>query len=96
MKTKDFGLITTLKAKGHQFVDYYVDDLGRIFFRFDDCPEIKAIEDGFFRNTLSVRVQDFLNAQTMMKTLVFDIKRKANENGITVRSGRTTDSYHTA
>lgn len=93
MQTKDFGLITTLTAKGHHYLDYQVDELGRIFFRFQDSPETKAIEDGFFRNTVSVAVQDFINAQMMMKTLVFDIKRKANENGKFIRSGRATDSY---
>lgn len=93
MKTKDFGLITTLTAKGHRYLDYQVDELGRIFFRFSDSPEIRAIEDGFFRNTVAIPVQDFLNAQMMMKTLVFDIRRKADEHGTTVRSGRTTDRY---
>lgn len=93
MTTKDFGLITTLTSKGYQYQSFTVDELGRIWFTFSDVPEVRAIEDGFFRNTLSVRVQDFLNAQTTMKTLVFDIRRKANENGITIRSGRTTDRY---
>jgi hypothetical protein len=93
MLTKDFGLITTLTAKGYRYLDYQVDELGRIFFRFQDSSEVRTIEDGFFRNTLSVPVQDFLNAQTTMKTLVFEIRRQANEHGITIRSGRTTDSY---
>jgi hypothetical protein len=93
MKTKDFGLITTLTAKGQRYTEYHVDDMGRIFFSFQDGPEVRAIEDGFFRNTVSVPVQDFINAQMMMKTLVFDIRRKANEHGITVRSGRTADKY---
>ena len=88
MQTKDFGLITTLTAKGHRYLDFQVDQMGRIFFRFQDCPAVREIEDGFFRNTLAVPVQDFLNAQTMMKTLVFDIRRKANESGIAVRTGR--------
>jgi hypothetical protein len=79
MQTKDFGLITTLTAKGHRYLDYQVDDLGRIFFRFTDTPEVQAIEDGFFRNTVSVPVQDFINAQMTMKTLVFDIRRKATD-----------------
>jgi hypothetical protein len=93
MQTKDFGLITTLTAKGYRYLDYQVDELGRIFFRFQDGPDVREIEDGFFRNTVSVPVQDFINAQTTMKTLVFDIRRKANANGTTIRSGRTTDSY---
>jgi len=89
MQTKDFGLITTLTAKGQRYLDFQVDEMGRIFFRFQDSPEVKAVEDGFFRNTLAVPVQDFLNAQTMMKTLVFDIRRKASETGIYIRTGRT-------
>jgi hypothetical protein len=93
MTTKDFGLITTLTSKGLRYLNYQVDDLGRIWFSFPDSPEVRAIEDGFFRNTVSVPVQDFLNAQTTMKTLVFEIRRQANEHGITIRSGRTTDSY---
>jgi hypothetical protein len=96
MTTKDFGLITTLTAKGHSYVNYRVDDLGRIWFTFSDSQDVRGIEDGFFRNTVSVPVQDFLNAQTMMKTLVFEIRRQANENGITIRSGRTTDSCRAA
>jgi hypothetical protein len=84
MTTKDFGLITTLTAKGYRYQKYTVDDMGRIWFTFSDAPEVRAVEDGFFRNTLSVQVQDFINAQTMMKTLVFEIRRK------------TTDSYSAA
>ena len=93
MTTKDFGLITTLTSKGYHYQNYKVDELGRIWFTFSDAPEVRAIEDGFFRNTLSVPVQDFINAQTTMKTLVFEIRRQANEHGITIRSGKTTDSY---
>jgi len=94
MKTKDFGLITTLTAKGYTYQTYTVDELGRIWFTFSEVPEVKAIEDSFFRNTLSVRVQDFINAQTTMKSLVFEIRRQANEYGIDVRSGRSADSCH--
>jgi hypothetical protein len=90
MQTKDFGLITTLTAKGYRYLDYQVDELGRIFFRFQDCPEVRAIEDGFFRNTVSVPVQDFINAQTQMKTLVFDIRRKDNTYGNRFTGSRTT------
>lgn len=90
MQTKDFGLITTLTAKGFRYLDYSVDELGRIFFRFPDSPEVRAIEDGFFRNTVSVPVQDFINAQTMMKTLVFDIRRKDNTYGNKIAINRTT------
>jgi len=86
--TKDFGLITTLTSKGYHYQNYKVDELGRIWFTFSDAPEVRDIEDGFFRNTLSVPVQDFINAQTMMKTLVFDIRRKADEAGAFVRTGR--------
>ena len=89
MLTKDFSLITTLTAKGHRYLDYQVDDLGRIFFRFKDDPEVRVIEDGFFRNTVSVPVQDFINAQTTMKTLVFDIRRKDNSNGNKFNGSRT-------
>ena len=94
MQTKDFGLITTLTAKGHRYLDYQVDDLGRIFFRFTDSPEVRAIEDGFFRNTVSVPVQDFINAQTMMKTLVFDIRAKGNTNGNRFIGSRTATTNH--
>jgi len=89
MTTKDFGLITTLTAKGYRYLDYQVDELGRIFFRFQDGPEVRAIEDGFFRNTVSVPVQDFINAQTTMKTLVFEIRRKESANGHRFTGSRT-------
>jgi hypothetical protein len=89
MLTKDFGLITTLTAKGHRYLDYKVDESGRIFFRFQDCPDVLAIEDGFFRNTVSVQVQDFINAQTIMKTLVFDIRSKGNAYGNRFTGSRT-------
>ena len=94
MQTKDFGLITTLTAKGHRYLDFQVDDLGRIFFRFPDSPAVRAIEDGFFRNTVSVPVQDFINAQTTMKTLVFDIRRKDSANGYKFTGSRTATTNH--
>ena len=94
MTTKDFGLITTLTAKGYRYLDYQVDELGRIFFSFPDSPETRAIEDGFFRNSISVQVQDFINAQTTMKTLVFDIRRKVEANGNRYTGSRTA-AVHT-
>ena len=89
MTTKDFGLITTLTAKGIHYLDYTVDEMGRIFFRFQDCPEVRAIENGFFRNAVSVPVLDFINAQTTMKTLVFEIRRKDSANGYKFNGSRT-------
>ncbi|MBK6766493.1 MAG: hypothetical protein IPG71_09315 [bacterium] len=94
MQTKDFGLVTTLTAKGHRFLDYQVDELGRIFFRFQDSPETKAIEDGFFKNSITVQVQDFINAQTTMKTLVFDIRRKVDANANRFTGNRIANTYH--
>lgn len=90
MKTKDFGLITTLTAKGHRYQNYSVDDLGRIWFSFADDPEVWNIKDEFFKNTLSVQVLDFINAQTTMKTLVFDIRRKENSDAYKFTNNRTT------
>ena len=85
--TKDFGLITILTANGCQYDDYTVDELGRIWFRYPDTATVRDIEQGFYRNTLTVRVQDFINAQTTMKTLIFNI-RKETANGYTYTHGR--------
>ena len=90
MITKDFGLITTLTALGHRYQNYSVDELGRIWFSFADDPEVWDIKNEFFKNTLSVQVLDFINAQTTMKTLVFDIRRKENSNGHQPAINRTT------
>ena len=93
--TKDFGLIVTLNTLGYQYIDYIVDQWGRIFFRYPDVPEVRAVEDGYNRNTVRVPVQDFLNSHTRIKSLVFSIKEQESANGNKHFGSRTATTNST-
>ena len=85
IRVKDFGLATLLVSKDCPYTDYVVDDLGRIWFQFENNEKVRELKDGFYRNTVDVRIQDFIKTQTALKTLIFDIRRSANGHESTGR-----------
>ena len=80
-QTKDFGLASLLVAKKANLLGYTTDDYGNLWFEFAADQMVTDLEQGFFRNTVDVRVQDFLAAQKMLKTLIFETKRNGHEYG---------------
>ena len=89
ISVKDFGLATLLVSKDCPYSDYVVDELGRIWFQFDNNEKVRELKDGFYRNTVDVRIQDFIKTQTALKTLIFDIRRSANGYESTGRRAAT-------
>ncbi|HEY3295392.1 MAG TPA: hypothetical protein VGL38_08130 [bacterium] len=81
-KTKDFGLAAMLVAKNTKMTGYTTDELGNLWFEFATDENVAALEEGFYRNTVDVRIQDFLAAQKMLKALIFETKRNMYENRI--------------
>jgi len=81
-KTKDFGLAAMLVAKNAKMTGYTTDDLGNLWFEFATDDVVAALEQGFYRNTVDVRIQDFLAVQKMLKALIFETKRNMYENRI--------------
>ena len=74
MKTKDYGLASLMLSKGKKLINHTRDGLGRYWFEFEDD---EGLEDRFYSNSVSVLVQDFINAQRRIKSLIF----KSNEYG---------------
>jgi hypothetical protein len=90
MKTKDFGLAALLVSKNAKMTGYTTDELGNLYFEFDTDDNVAALEQGFYRNTVDVRIQDFLAAQKMLKALIFETKRNIYEHRIGTLNSRTT------
>ena len=82
MKTKDFGLAALLVSKNAKMTGYTTDELGNLWFEFATDDTVAALEQGFYRNTVDVRIQDFLSAQKMLKALIFETKRNIYEHRI--------------
>jgi hypothetical protein len=82
MKTKDFGLAAMLVSKNAKMTGYTTDELGNLWFEFATDDRVAALEKGFFRNTVDVRIQDFLAAQKALKALIFETKRNIYEQQI--------------
>lgn len=82
MKTKDYGLASLMLCKGKNLISHAPDEFGRYWFVFEDDDEL---ENDFYANNVSVLIQDFINAQRRIKSLIF----KSNEH----RNGKKTRSY---
>jgi hypothetical protein len=78
--TKEFGLAATLLAKGCKMTEYTVDDMGRLWFHFAADPQVEELIKGYYNNTVEIRIQDFLASQSALKSLVWETKRKHDEN----------------
>jgi hypothetical protein len=91
-KTKDFGLAALLVAKNAQMTGYTTDELGNLWFEFTTDETVAALEQGFYRNTVDVRIQDFLAAQKMLKALIYETKRNIYEHRIRNFNPRTPDT----
>ena len=74
MKTKDYGLASLMLCENKNLLNHTRDEYGRYWFEFEDD---EGLEDSFYGNCVSVLVQDFLNAQRRIKSLIF----KSNEYG---------------
>jgi|APSaa5957512622_1039677.scaffolds.fasta_scaffold418140_2 hypothetical protein len=74
MKTKDFGLASLMLSKEKKLLNHTRDEYGRYWFDFEND---KQLENDFYSNDAVVHVQDFLNAQRRLKSLIF----KSNEYG---------------
>jgi hypothetical protein len=74
MKTKDFGLASLMLSKNKKLLNHIRDEYGRYWFEFEDD---EGLENDFYTNDAVVYVQDFLNAQRRIKSLIF----KSNEYG---------------
>ena len=73
MKTKDYGLASLMLCKNKKMINHVRDEYGRYWFEFEDDEEL---ENDFYTNDAVVHVQDYLNAQRRIKSLIF----KSNEN----------------
>ena len=73
MKTKDYGLASLMLCKNKKMINHVRDEYGRYWFEFEDDEQL---ENDFYTNDTVVRVQDYLNAQRRIKSLIF----KSNEN----------------
>ena len=74
MKTKDYGLASLMLCKGKKLINHIRDAQGRFWFEFEDD---ERLENDFYTNEAVVLVQDYLNAQRIIKSLIF----KSNEYG---------------
>jgi|WetSurMetagenome_2_1015567.scaffolds.fasta_scaffold213943_2 hypothetical protein len=88
METRDQTLTSLLLARHQEMRGYRKNERGDIFFLFDDNEHIRQIEDGFYKNTELVPVQDFAAAQRQVKNIIFKLRGSSNDNNIKTNSIR--------
>lgn len=81
-KTKDFGLASFLVAMNCEMTGYTTDGMGQLWFEFNPDNGIDKFEQGFYSNSIAVRPQDYLAAQKMLKSIIFETKRNIYEHKI--------------
>ncbi len=92
-RTKDFGLAALLVSKDAKMTGYTTDELGTLWFEFTTDEAVAALEEGFYRNTVDVRIQDYIAAQKMLKSLIFETKRNIYEQRVSRIIPSSKDSF---
>jgi hypothetical protein len=87
MKSKDFGLASMLVSKGHEIVNYEIDDRGQVWFDFGESDDVTDFEKRFYFANETVGVLDFLAAQRRIRALIKQCK-DINHDNISNRSSR--------
>ena len=90
MKTKDFGLASLLVCKNCPIQNFNADEFGQTWFEFEDSPTTRELETAFFKNAVSVPVQDFLAAMKMVKSVFYNQRGRQHERCDERFSGRTS------
>lgn len=80
LTTKDFGLASLLISNHITMTDYRTDDLNQMWFSFNDTDVARAIERDYLTATATVNVQAFQAAQKMLKSLIYENRRKIYEH----------------
>jgi hypothetical protein len=80
MKTKDFALASLLVSNNCKLVDYSTDELGQMWFEFEDSEINCALERNFYLSVAMVNVQQFVAAQKMLKALIYENRRNRYEH----------------
>jgi hypothetical protein len=90
METRDQTLTSLLITNHQEMKGFRKDDRGDVYFHFDDNNRVREIEEGFFRNTASVPVLDFVAAQRQVKGIIFRLKG-SNNYGKSIKQTNTDD-----
>jgi hypothetical protein len=54
-----------------------LDPRGQVWMEFLDTETAKKLERAFYNGTAQVNLADYLSAHKMLKTLIFQLRRKA-------------------
>jgi hypothetical protein len=82
MNTKDFALASLLVSNNCKLVDYTTDQLGQMWFEFEDTDAARELERNFHLSTATTNVQQFVGAQKMLKALIYENRRYVYEHRI--------------
>lgn len=77
MKTKDIGVITTLKTLGHSWTSIDEKDSTEIWFEYGE--ETAKIASDYYSDNLQVNPRELIDNLKRIKSLLYFIKNK-NEN----------------
>jgi hypothetical protein len=77
MKTKDFGLSCLLASNRCELISHELDNRGQVWMEFKDTDILRKLEGQFFSGTVQVNLADYLSSQKQLKTLIFNLRRRA-------------------
>lgn len=80
MNTKDFNLAALLVANNIKLVNYTTDELGQMWFEFQDDATTRELERSFNLATAMVNVQKYGAASKMLKALIYQNRRNIYEH----------------
>ena len=80
--TKDFSLASLLVSNNCKLMNYTTDQLGQMWFEFEDTDTAQELERNFHLGTVTVNVQQFVAAQKMLKALIYENRRNIYEHKI--------------
>ena len=81
-RTRDFALASLLCSYDCKLVDYTTDDLGQMWFEFEETEAVRELERSFHLTTATANVQKYNAAQKMLKAPIYENRKVIYENRI--------------
>lgn len=88
-RTRDFALASLLCSADCKLMNYTTDDLGQMWFEFEDNDVAADLERKYYLATATTNVQKYNAAQKMLKSLIYENRKVIYEHRIGKFNART-------
>jgi hypothetical protein len=93
-RTRDFALASLLCSYDCKLVNYTTDDLGQMWFEFEDTETVHKLERDFYLATASANVRKYAASEKFLKSLIYENRKVIYENRIGKFGSRTATTNH--